>query len=221
MFNLIMALRKIALVSNRLNCRNKINYLQLTDAVGNIRSFETSARFKGTFLERWGKYWKNLYIDYRDVAVDVVKDFKARPVRSSVYIALLGSSYYLSQHNPDTSSYRDQLIQNEAKLMQVGRFIRNPVSENYVTWVEQCFNEGIVRRLNLGIISFMWLDNFDRATAVYKATCPYLKPRYLTFYQRIIDIGFMDRWWLLEEKMHDYDVNQAEFLQSSPNKESA
>lgn len=99
--------------------------------------------------------------------------------------------------------------------MQVGRFIRNPVTENYVTWVEQCFNEGIVRRLNLGIVSFMWLDNFDRATAVYKATCPYLKPRFVTFYQRIIDIGFMDRWWFLEEKMNDYDINEAEFQHSS------
>ena len=99
--------------------------------------------------------------------------------------------------------------------MQVGRFIRNPMSEKYVTWVEQCYNEGIIRRLNLGIVSLMWLDNFDSTTAVYKATCPYLKPRFVTFYQRIIDIGFVDKWWFLEQKMKNYDINEAEFQQSN------
>ena len=95
--------------------------------------------------------------------------------------------------------------------MQVGHSIRNPKSEKYLTWVEQCYNEGTIRRLNLGIVSFMWLDNFDSASAVYKAICPYLKPRYVTFQQRIIDVGFMDNWWILEHKMRDYDVNESEF----------
>lgn len=109
------------------------------------------------------------------------------------------------------SSYRDQLLNNESKLTQVAQHLRNSESENYVTWVEQCYNEGIIRQLNLGIISFIWLDNYDENSAVYKAKCSYLKPQYLTFYKRIIDIGFMDKWWLLEDKMHDYDVNIAQF----------
>lgn len=124
---------------------------------------------------------------------------------------VLGSLYYFSQHNPDVGSYRDQLVNDESKIAQVTHPLRNPESENYVTWVEQCYNEGIIRRLNLGIMSFIWLDDYDERSSVYKANCSYLQPRYLTFYQRIIDIGFMDKWWLLEKKMEDYDVNIAQF----------
>ncbi|XP_043478737.1 mitochondrial import inner membrane translocase subunit Tim29 [Leptopilina heterotoma] len=180
-----------------------------------IRTVQTetqpAVKPKEKFLQRWGKYWKSLYLDYRDVAIDVAKEFRQRPLRCSGYVATLGSLYFFSQHNPDMCSYRDQLLNNESKITQVAQPLRNPDSEKYVTWVEQCCNEGIIRHLNLGIISFIWLDNYDESSAVYKATCSYLKPQYLKFYQRIIDIGFLDKWWLLEDKMHDYDVNIAQF----------
>lgn len=97
------------------------------------------------------------------------------------------------------------------KIMQVGKSVRNSMCENYVQWLGQCYNEGIVRRMNLGIISLIWLDDYDKMCSLYKTVCPYLKIRYLTFYQRIIDIGFLDKWWILENKMKDYDVNEAEF----------
>lgn len=95
--------------------------------------------------------------------------------------------------------------------MQVGEPIRNPVSVQHIKWLEQCYNEGLIRRLNLGILSLIWLDNYDRDCYIYKAVCPYLKPRYVTFYERIVDVGFLERWWLLERKMKDYDINEAEF----------
>lgn len=95
--------------------------------------------------------------------------------------------------------------------MQVGEAIRNPKSEQYLQWLGQCYNEGIVRRLNLGIVSLIWLDDYDKMCSLYKAACPYLKIRYLTFYQRVVDIGFLDKWWILENNMKDYDVNEAQF----------
>lgn len=97
------------------------------------------------------------------------------------------------------------------KIMQVGEAIRNPMSVQYVQWLGQCYNEGIVRRMNLGIVSLIWLDDYDEMCSLYKAVCPYLKTRYLTFYQRVVDIGFLDKWWILENKMEDYDVNEAQF----------
>lgn len=95
--------------------------------------------------------------------------------------------------------------------MQVGEAIRNPMSVQYVQWLGQCYNEGIVRRMNLGIVSLIWLDDYDEMCSLYKAVCPYLKTRYLTFYQRVVDIGFLDKWWILDNKMEDYDVNEAQF----------
>ncbi|XP_054012132.1 mitochondrial import inner membrane translocase subunit Tim29 [Hylaeus anthracinus] len=188
---------------------------KLTNLIGNVSSkvknFETPERLKGTFLERWGKYWKNVYIDYKDVADSVVKDCRERPIRASVYASFIGLGVYMNKHNPDECIFREQLLQSTMKVMQVGQSIRNPISEHHVKWLGQCYNEGIIRQLNLGIVSLIWLDNYDEACSLYKASCSYLKPRYITFYHRVVDVGFLDTWWVLESRMKDYDVNEAEF----------
>ncbi|XP_032683480.1 mitochondrial import inner membrane translocase subunit Tim29 [Odontomachus brunneus] len=176
-----------------------------------IKNYEMPERFKGTFLERWAKYWHNLYIDYRDVAIDVAKDCKKHPIRATIYTTLLGCSLYSSIHNPGEISFRDNMIKYNLKLMLLGEPIRNPVAVKHIEQLQQYYNEGIIRRINLGISSLMWVDNYDEKCSLYKAVCPYLKPRYVTFYNRIVDIGFLDKWWVLENKMKDYDVNEAEF----------
>lgn len=33
-----------------------------------------------------GIYWKGLYKDYKDVAVDVVTECKERPIKSTIYV---------------------------------------------------------------------------------------------------------------------------------------
>lgn len=94
--------------------------------------------------------------------------------------------------------------------MQVGETVRNPESVQYIKWLEQCWNEQVVRYFSLGIVSFVWLDKYDNESALYKAVCPYNKPNYFTFYQRIIDVGFHNKWWILSRHMQDYDVNTNE-----------
>lgn len=126
-------------------------------------------------------------------------------------MSVLGACYYFNRHNPDETAFKHQLMKEAFKLMLLGELVRNPVSTQHVVSLEKCYNEGIIRRLNLGVLSLIWLDNYDRDCSLYKTTCSYLKPRYVTFYERIVDIGFLDKWWILEKKMENYDVNDAEF----------
>ena len=35
---------------------------------------------------------------------------------------------------------------------------------------------------------------------------------YLDFYDRIVDVGWLGKWWILEEKMKDRDINPEEWL---------
>ena len=178
-----------------------------------------------------------MYKDYEDVAIDIYKDCKLHPIKASVYATrmyiivaiklsktnnnnklyslVMGSCYYLAKHNPDEVAFREQLLSSASKVLQIGQPIRNPVTTYYLKWVEQCHNEGLIRRLNLGIFSVLWLHDFDKDCKIYKATCPYLKPRYLTFYTRIIDIGFLDNWWVLENSMINYDINETEFNENA------
>ncbi|KAK0076426.1 hypothetical protein PV325_005391 [Microctonus aethiopoides] len=179
-----------------------------------IKNSKISARVKGSFLGNWGKYWKNIYLDYKDVVVDTTKACKERPIRALTYFSILGISYYIHQHNPDELSFREALLQYEMKLMFVGENVRNPVSTNHILFLDDCLNRNIIRRMNLGLLSLVWLDNYHEKCAHYKATCAYLKPRYMNFHKRIIDIGFLDKWWILESKMKDYDINDNEINKS-------
>lgn len=174
-----------------------------------LGQIELPERFKGTVVEKWATYWRGLCSDYRDVFLNVGKQIKEKPIRASVYGTMMGAAWYAAKHNPSERDFYDRLRKYNADLVLVNPVCLNPVSADYLTFVERSRNEGIVRKLNLGICSLLWLDNYDRAVALYQATCTYTQPDYLTWHQRIIDVGFLDKWWTLEKKMLDYDVNEA------------
>ncbi|CAD6221290.1 GSCOCG00005131001-RA-CDS [Cotesia congregata] len=166
---------------------------------------------KETTLQKWGKHWKGVYQDYKDVAIDLKKNCKERPISALIKLAMMGGCYYLYRTNPDQASFKEALLQNEARLTFIGESIRNPVSVKHVEHMSECLNENIIRRLTLGLVSFIWLDNYSDSCALYKTTCTYLKPKYLEFHQRIVDVGFLGKWWVLDHKMKDYDINDSEF----------
>ena len=46
---------------------------------------------------------------------------------------------------------------------------------------------------------------------LYAAQCDYLRPSWSDMRHRVLDLGFMGRWWLSARKMELYDVNDAEW----------
>lgn len=52
---------------------------------------------------------------------------------------------------------------------------------------------------------------------MFKSQCGYLKPRYLTFPERVQDVGFLGRWWRIEQLMESFDINHKEL----PDKEES
>lgn len=182
--------------------RNKLKPIQ-----DKVNSVELPERFKGTVVEKWVGYWKQLGRDYTDVALDVCRQAKERPLKASVIGTGLGSIYYLAKHNPDESDFIEQLRENNTKLYLVHEEAMNPKTKEYMKFIHAAYNQGIIRKISIGIGSFLWLADYDKGLALYKSTCSYLGPEYLTFYQRIIDVGFLDTWWVLEGSMKDYDIN--------------
>lgn len=168
-------------------------------------------RFKGTIVEKWLSYWKGLVRDYRDVFLDVGKQMKEKPIRASIYGAIGGSAVYSFKHNPNENDFIEQLRTCNTKMVLMAPDCHNPATSEHIIFLERCYNEGIIRRLSVGIFSVLWLDNYDQALSLYKATCSYTKPDLLTWHNRIIDVGFMDKWWKISEKMIDYDINEQNF----------
>lgn len=164
-------------------------------------------KYKGTIYEKWARYWQHLGIDYKDVFVNVIQQSKEKPILASIYCTAGGTLYYCMKNNPSEEDFRIQLRNYNADCVMVPDSCLNKTSTDYIKFVEQCYNQGIVRYLSLGFISFLWLDNYDQAASLYKAVCGYTDPQYLTFHERIIDVGFINKWWNLSRKMTDYDVN--------------
>lgn len=173
-----------------------------------IEDFEVPERYKGKIVEKWLLYWKGLCIDYRDVLYDVLKSMKEKPIRASTYSTIGIGSIYCAKNNPNENDFRDTVLHHVNDMVLVNETCHNPQSAQYLMFLEKCTNAGIIRRMNLGICSLLWLDNYDEACKLYKATCTYTKLDYLSLKDRIIDVGFVGKWWKLNENMIDYDINE-------------
>lgn len=169
--------------------------------------FKLPEKYKGTVVEKWANYWKQLGTDYKDVALDTVKTIREKPIRSAAYASLLGSLYTMAKNNPGKDEFMEQLRNYNTELVLVHESCQNPIAAQHFRMIERSINEGVVRWLNLGVVTLVWLDNFAEDLSLYKATCNYLQPDWRTFSDRIIDIGWMNTWWTLRQKTVDYDVN--------------
>ncbi|XP_062565387.1 mitochondrial import inner membrane translocase subunit Tim29 [Armigeres subalbatus] len=203
-----MALRSVRYASSFF--RNNVDAIKQkrTDLKTRLDAIQFPEKYKGTIWEKWATYWKNLVRDYKEMAIDTGKTMRERPVRSGIYLTLLGGTYYCCATNPDEADFVDRFRQCTNELQLVHPSCQNPTAAQHIQFLQRCYNEGIIRRISLGVVSFIWLDNFDRGVAIYKAICPYLQPRYMTFHERIVDVGFNNEWWMMQKKMVDYDINE-------------
>lgn len=196
---------------NMLSFRKKV-----FEFIPNVRAkIKLPEKFKGTIIERGVKYFEGLLHDYKEVLKFIVQETHEKPLKTSPYYGSIAFFIYSLYNNPTELEYRDRVIHYQNLFGMVGKPVRNPGADVYLKTVENWHNFGLMRRLSLGVFSIMWIDNYDPALGLYKAQCNYIKPKYLTFHERIIDIGFLNRFWILEQKMKDYDVNPNEWMDFS------
>lgn len=119
------------------------------------------------------------------------------------------------QTNPDEQSFNDNLIECITTLTMVSDPIRSPTAEQHIQSLIRCQNQGLLRRTNLILLTIMWVADYSKDTDIYAAQCKYLQPRYLTFHERIIDVGLYGTWWNLKRKMIDYDINPNEWSEKT------
>lgn len=177
--------------------------------------FQIPERAKGTVVEKWIKYWEGLINDYVEVFRDTAEESRNKPLKTAALVAAGSFITFAIYNNPTEQDYRDRVIYYQNLYGLVGKPIRNPGAEVYLKSLENSFNYRLIRRFSLGVCSVIWLDNYDPGLGIYKAQCEYLKPKYVTFHERIIDIGFLNKFWALEKNMEDYDVNPNEWIDFS------
>lgn len=164
-------------------------------------------------------YFKNILSDYRDVAIETVKDMNERPFKSGTYISLITATVVLWKTNPGEKEFHSRLTESVTDLMQVGERIRNPKSESYVNQMANYANDGRLRCYNLGVCSLLCLKSHAPEVKLYSANCKYIQPHWTEFYKTIVDVGVFRKWIKLEEAVKDFDVNPEEWTDDGqPNK---
>jgi len=176
-----------------------------------VPKVEKKARLHRRVLDHWKNFWLGIKTDYTEAVLDFKKDAQAKPVKSAILGAFAGFLLYCNQHNPDERSFHENFMDNGLELAQVGNEIRNPRSQRLQDYVVKADNAGLLRRLNLGVASVMWVDDHFDGLGVFAAQCELLQPSYLDIRHRIIDVGFLGKWWLSSRIMADYDVNEEEW----------
>ncbi|XP_032514666.1 mitochondrial import inner membrane translocase subunit Tim29 [Danaus plexippus] len=164
-------------------------------------------KFKGTIVEKWTNYWKNLFIDYRQMLKDLRTDIQEEPKKALLWSTGIATAIALCRNNPDELDYRNQIKKITNEVILVSEECRNVNSLEHLNYVQRCYNEGVIHYANLGILSFMYITDLNDSCDLFKNQCSYLKPSYLSLYSRIVDVGFIGKWWNLHIKTTNYDVN--------------
>lgn len=161
-------------------------------------------KFSNSFLGR-------LLTDYKIAGSEIIEDGRQKPRKTIIVLTGLASLFAAMKTNPDEYSFQDQLVLHTDELAMLSDAIKNPESDNYIRYLTTCHNQGLLRRLNLIFFSVMWVDDYHSDCNLYAAECSYLKPRYITWYDRVIDVGVYGHWWNVNRKMKDMDINPDEW----------
>ncbi|CAJ1076666.1 mitochondrial import inner membrane translocase subunit Tim29 [Xyrichtys novacula] len=171
----------------------------------------TGSRWERLKNGKAGVWLRGLVTDYKEACREMVVGAWERPIKASVYGTLLGGAVTCFYTKPDQSSFEAALLDRSNQLGLLSPWIRNANSDGHVQSLMKLRNEGRLRHIGLGLLSLVYRADFDPAVTLYEAQCSNLSVPWRELHQRVLDVGFVGYWWILDSKMKDYDVNEDEF----------
>lgn len=171
----------------------------------------SSSRWDRLRSSRAGVWCRSLLSDYKEACREMVVGAWERPLKTSLYAALLGGAWACFHTRPDQASFEAALLERSNQLGLLSPWIRNGVSDGHVQSLVRLRNEGRLRYASLGLLCVVYGPDYDPGTMLYEARCANLSLPWRELPQRLLDVGFAGCWWVLDSKMKDYDVNQDEY----------
>jgi len=166
---------------------------------------------KRTFAENFVRYWKNIAHDYKDVCVETYKEAKEKPKKATIYLIILGLLGYLLKTNPSERHFNERVITDRLELDLVGMPIRSVKAEKHIRSLAKLQCSGQVRYQSFGFFSVIWKHDIDKRLGIFDSQCSYLRPLLTEIPERVVDIGFANRWWVSKQNMIDFDINEKEW----------
>ena len=171
-----------------------------------LRWFGSSKR-----IARWSGRFKSMMGDYATVCKDVLEYAKKKPFRFTTMITIGSLAGVSWKKNPDMNGFMNEVLQYSNEISSCSELTRNPAAQGIIEGHLLGICNRSLDHVNLGVCSLIIrLPNYKDCRN-FMETCPQLKPHWWTMRERIVDVGFWDKWWLLEKHMIDYDVNPESF----------
>lgn len=160
---------------------------------------------------RLGAWARALLRDYAEACRDTAAAARARPGRAAAWAALLGGAAACCSLAPSEAAFEEALLDASGTLLLLAPATRSRPAEGFVQRLLWLRGRGRLRHVNLGLCSLVYEAPCDPQASLYQARCRYLQPRWADFPGRVLDVGFVGRWWVLGARMRDCDVNDEEF----------
>ncbi|XP_062295096.1 mitochondrial import inner membrane translocase subunit Tim29 [Scomber scombrus] len=173
----------------------------------------STSRWERLKNSKAGVWCRGLVTDYKEAVREIFVGAWERPVKASVYMSLLGGAGACVYSKPDDSSFDATLLEYSNQLGLLSPWIRNGASDGHVQNLVKLRNDGRLRHTSLGLLSLVYHADYDPDTTLYEAQCSNLSVPWREIPGRMLDVGFAGRWWILDSKMKDFDVNEEEFKQ--------
>ena len=187
---------------------NVAKRISLKSVLTKLPKFELPQRLRGGAIEKSATYLHNIYLDYKAVFMETRQDIRNRPLRSTIIGGILVGLGYLMRHNPSEDDFLMQLVQCNNKLLRVQESSRNPTSYQHIEQLATLNDQKILRHQSLGFFSVIYRADFSRENDLYMAQCKFLRPSLKSYFtERIVDVGILDEFQLMKNKMIDYDVS--------------
>ncbi|XP_069577690.1 mitochondrial import inner membrane translocase subunit Tim29 [Brachyistius frenatus] len=170
-----------------------------------------SSRWEKLKASKAGVWCRGLFSDYKEACREIVVGAWERPLKASVYATLVGGAYACFHTKPDRPSFEAALLGCSNQLCLLSPWIRSGAADGHVQTLVKLHNEGRLRLASLGLLTLVYRADYDPDAALYEARCSGLSVPWRELPERVLDVGFVGRWWILDSKMKDYDVNEAEF----------
>ena len=97
------------------------------------------------------------------------------------------------------------------KTVTVNKSLLRKESFHHLIMLSEAYSTDRIRYSNFGLFSIIWTDRYSRTNRFYESQSRYFTVNWSNFCDEIVDYGFLNRWWILSEKMLDYDVPSDDF----------
>lgn len=167
-------------------------------------------------LNRLNLFFRNIYLDYSEVFKEVRRSAQAKPLKASLYGASTLFVLNMFRTNEGLRSYSNEVVSACNRVASVNQSSRNPESFEFVQNIGQWNCNGLLRQIDLGFSTIIYRADCNPEVALFKYNCTHLKPSLKEFFQeRLVDLGLLGHWLLLEVKMKNYDINEKEYSNST------